>query len=252
MTGTPRATLVGGPTIVLHYAGLTIVTDPTFDPPGTYGSLEKTHGPAISRASIGPIDVVLLSHDQHADNLDHAGREMLAEATVVLSTTAAAGRIPAVKGLSRWEAVTVGEGAGAVTITAVPAQHGPKVLRLALGPATGFVLEAADWPTIYISGDNSSVAAARAVARRFPGIGAAVLFAGAAGVPASGPAKFTIDARRAIRIAHAMPGARIIPAHIDDWKHFREQREAFLAEFTRAGPAERLLVLERGRERALD
>ena len=74
---TVTAALVGGPTVVLRYAGLTIVTDPTFDPPGKLDGLTKTEGPAIEAADLPPIDLALVSHDHHADNL--AGGGLLAE-----------------------------------------------------------------------------------------------------------------------------------------------------------------------------
>ena len=76
---------VGGPTLVLDLAGLRVVTDPTFDPPGQHPIgdgrvLVKLAGPAVSTASLGAVDLVLLSHDQHPDNLDTAGRELLEQA----------------------------------------------------------------------------------------------------------------------------------------------------------------------------
>lgn len=68
---------VGGPTVVLRLGGLKILSDPTFDLPGEYPvgsrSLTKLSGPAIPAAALGPYDVVLLSHDQHPDNLDPPG-----------------------------------------------------------------------------------------------------------------------------------------------------------------------------------
>ena len=58
-----------------------ILTDPTFDPrAGKYAfgwgtSSTKTTGPAaLTPVEIGPVDVVLLSHAHHADNLDERGR----------------------------------------------------------------------------------------------------------------------------------------------------------------------------------
>src|SRR3989337_2406959 len=93
------ALLVGGPTLRFTYGGLRVLTDPTFDPPGDYDLgvvLHKLTGPALHPADLGPIDVVLLSHDQHPDNLDTAGREYLAGVPTVLSTPEAAGRIAGV------------------------------------------------------------------------------------------------------------------------------------------------------------
>jgi hypothetical protein len=67
-------------------AGWRLLTDPTFDPPGrrySFGwgsSSRKLTGPAVAAADLGPIDAVLLSHDHHGDNLDSAGRALVAHA----------------------------------------------------------------------------------------------------------------------------------------------------------------------------
>jgi hypothetical protein len=83
---------LGGPTALLELGGLRLLTDPTFDPPGDYPignrSLRKTSGAVVSPEDVGRVDAVLLSHDQHPDNLDHQGRDYLASAPLVLSTVA--------------------------------------------------------------------------------------------------------------------------------------------------------------------
>jgi L-ascorbate metabolism protein UlaG (beta-lactamase superfamily) len=95
---TLRARYIGGPTALLEYGGLRILTDPTFDAPGAYNvapgrKLTKTVGPAATPDEIGAIDVVLLSHDHHFDNLDHRGRDFLPRAQKVLTTVAGAARL---------------------------------------------------------------------------------------------------------------------------------------------------------------
>jgi L-ascorbate metabolism protein UlaG (beta-lactamase superfamily) len=106
-----RITYVGGPTALIELGGLVLLTDPTFDPAGsTYptatSTLRKQTPPALAASSIGPVDAVLLSHDHHADNLDAAGRALLPEAGVVLSTHAAAARLGArTVGRAPWEAL---------------------------------------------------------------------------------------------------------------------------------------------------
>src|SRR3954447_11071124 len=93
---------VGGPTLVLDLAGVRVVTDPTFDPPGPHPigdgrALVKLARPAVTAASLGAAALVLASHAQHPDNLDTAGREMLDSAGHVLSTPTAAGRLAGVE-----------------------------------------------------------------------------------------------------------------------------------------------------------
>jgi L-ascorbate metabolism protein UlaG (beta-lactamase superfamily) len=81
-----RIRTIGGPTVVVELAGVRLLVDPTFDEPRDYDLggrvLTKTHGPALAAADVGPLDAVLLSHDQHPDNLDLAGREVTAAAPV--------------------------------------------------------------------------------------------------------------------------------------------------------------------------
>jgi L-ascorbate metabolism protein UlaG (beta-lactamase superfamily) len=103
---TLTATLVGGPTAVLEYGGLRWLTDPALSPPGEYaGGLVKTTGPALQPEAV---DVVLLSHDHHSDNLDPAGREFLPQAGRVLTTVAGAERLGGnATGMEPWSAVEV-------------------------------------------------------------------------------------------------------------------------------------------------
>jgi L-ascorbate metabolism protein UlaG (beta-lactamase superfamily) len=90
-------TLIGGPTALIEIDGFRLLTDPTFDAPGDYPlphvTLEKLEGPAMSADAIGEIDAVLLSHDQHSDNLDHSGKAFLVKAKRVLTTEVGAKRL---------------------------------------------------------------------------------------------------------------------------------------------------------------
>ncbi|CQD21986.1 hypothetical protein BN000_05431 [Mycobacterium europaeum] len=85
--------VLGGPTTVVDIAGHRLVIDPTFDPPGVHSYLTKLTGPAVSAEALGRVDAVLISHDQHPDNLDDAGRRMALAAPLVLTHPGAAGRL---------------------------------------------------------------------------------------------------------------------------------------------------------------
>ena len=121
-------TLIGGPTALIEIDGLRLLTDPTFDAPGAYQlphvKLEKLSGPALGTEAIGDIDAVLLSHDQHADNLDHSGKDFLPRAKRVLTTIAGARRLGGhAEGLAPWASVELTGGAGhSLTVTATPAR----------------------------------------------------------------------------------------------------------------------------------
>ena len=232
MSTTTSVTYIGGPTVLLEYAGLRIVTDPTFDAPQVYtdedGSLEKTAGPGIQRADLGTVDLVLLSHHKHEDNLDYEGLELLATGVRTYSTPAAAMDLFGgnVVGLDPWETDAF-EG---VIVTAVPALHGPPGSERRLGTVTGFVLEFDDAPTVYVSGDNASLPLVEQIAERFPHIELAVLFAGAAQYPPL-PGPLTLSSVDAAAAARILGASTVVGVHFEDWTHFTEDRAALEAAF---------------------
>ncbi|WP_373426578.1 MBL fold metallo-hydrolase [Microbacterium trichothecenolyticum] len=129
-------------------------------------TLTKTTDSFLDPTQIGQIDAVLLSHDQHPDNLNRLGRKYVEDSTsVTLTTSLAASRLSGhCRGLRVWEQTRAGD----TTVTAVPAQHGPDGTEHLTGPVIGFVLESVDGRTVYISGDNASLAAVEDIAARFP------------------------------------------------------------------------------------
>ncbi|WP_336083481.1 MBL fold metallo-hydrolase [Nocardia sp. SSK8] len=236
---------IGGPTLRFRYAGLTWLTDPTFDEPGEYPgpvTLRKLSGPAVPLEDLGTVDVVLLSHDQHADNLDTAGRELLPRIETVLSTPDAAERIEGVRGMAPWETVTL----GAAAVTAVPALHGPPGCEPVSGAVTGFVLRAAGEPTVYVSGDNASVAVVARIVERVGPIDAAVLNIGAANVGRFGDSDVTLNARTAVAAAALLGDAMIVAVHAEGWAHFSESLDYLERAFAYADRAHQLYIPVRG------
>jgi L-ascorbate metabolism protein UlaG (beta-lactamase superfamily) len=245
-----KLTLVGGPTILIEIAGARLLTDPTFDPPSQYASkgivLEKKTGPALTTEAVSPIDAVLLSHDQHFDNLDHAGRAFLPNARRTFSTQAAAGRFgPLVTGMSPWETVTLEtKTGGRLHLTATPARHGPAGIEPIAGDVTGFLV-GVDRPgdAIYVTGDTVWYSGVAEVAKRFPPR-LVIVFAGAA--KPRGPFHVTMDNNDAIETAHAFPQARILAIHNSGWAHFTETQADAVQGFTTLGVRERLQTMDPG------
>jgi L-ascorbate metabolism protein UlaG (beta-lactamase superfamily) len=250
MTAACEVTWIGGPTVLLEYGGLTILTDPTFDDPGEYPdpdgtALVKTHGPGIAARNLPPVHLVLLSHHEHDDNLDRAGLDLVRSGIPTLTTPyAAAGLgLPNVRGLAPWESAT----ARGITVTAVPASHGPDDV---VGPVTGFLLEAVGLPKVYVSGDNSSLDDVTAVAARFAPVEIAVLFAGAARVPEI-DAALTLTSADAVGAARLLGAHRVVGVHTEDWAHFSENRAELEAAFAADGIADLLVPSPRGARVAL-
>ncbi|MFD4029476.1 MBL fold metallo-hydrolase [Streptomyces sp. NPDC058637] len=242
--------VLGGPTTLFEYGGLRFLTDPTFDGPGDYPgagpTLTKTAPAAADPAALGPIDVVLLSHDEHADNLDESGRALLADVPLTLTTPSGGLRLRGTaRGLADWEAVELNRpDGGTVTVTGVPAVHGPgarEKVEPITGQVVGFVLTGEGLPTVYVSGDNASLDAVRQVAERFGPVDTAVLFAGAPRLPVLFDGGLVVlDSAQAAQATEILGARRVVPAHHDSWAHFTEGRKELEAAFTAAGLADRL------------
>lgn len=226
----PKITLIGGPTALVEAGGFRLITDPTFDAPGEYvlpyTTLKKIEGPALTAEQVLPLDAVLLSHDQHSDNLDNSGRMLLAKVARTFTTIAGAKRLGgSSEGLAPWESCTITKPDGrAVRITATPARHGPAGIEPLSGDVIGFVVSFNDpmLRPIYITGDTVWFDGVAEVARRFRA-GIVLLFAGSAQV--RGPFHLTMDTNDAIETAHAFPDAVIVPVHHHGWAHFTQSAE---------------------------
>ena len=247
-----RLTYVGGPTALLEWRGLRLLTDPTFDPSGTSYelpayTLRKDQGPAIEVSAVGRVDAVLLSHDHHFDNLDHAGRSLLETADHVLTTAKGAQRLAkGAVGLTPWQQTGLQAPDGTtLLVTATPARHGPA--QADRGPVIGFVLAFADEPEqiVYVSGDTVFYDGVAEVARRFR-VRIAVLNLGAAQVAAAGNWPLTFTAAEAVEVARMMSDALIVPLHFEGWEHFTESRADVEQAFTEAGLTSRLLLPPHG------
>jgi len=243
-------TLIGGPTVLIEFDGLRFLTDPTFDPPGLYQEqpvrFEKTSGPALSIEEIGALDAVLLSHDQHLDNLDHSGRAMLPTVGTTFTTIAGATRLGGnAFGLAPFETRTfAGKNGKRIFITATPARHGPVGIEPYSGDVVGFAL-GVEQPgdLIYITGDTVWYQGTADVAHRFSPK-AVVLFTGAA--EPRGRFHMTMGSEDALEAAHAFPNATLMAVHNEGWVHFKESHDQLADSFSKLGVSSRLTTIMRG------
>jgi L-ascorbate metabolism protein UlaG (beta-lactamase superfamily) len=244
-------TLIGGPTALIELDGFRLLTDPTFDAPGAYQlphvKLEKLAGPALAASEIGDVDAVLLSRDQHSDNLDNGGRDFLAKARRVLTTEAGAKRLGGrAEGFAPWASTKLsGKNGHALTITATPARHGPAGIEPLSGDVIGFVVLSSERGSrpVYISGDTVWYDGVAEVAKRFD-CGVVLPFAGAA--QTRGPFHLTMDTNDTIETARAFADAVIVPVHTDGWAHFKQNAQDLRATFDALGFGPRLRLLEPG------
>ena len=238
-----RLTHIGGPTVLIEVEGWRLLTDPTFDSPGRsydfgWGSgSRKLAGPAIPAEELGPIDLVLLTHDHHDDNLDAAGRALLPSAGGVVTTLAGARRLGGhAVGLAPWSSTSFdAPGRPTLEVSATPCRHGPPLSRRIAGDVVGFALR---WDgrqdgVLWITGDTVLYDGVRQVAERLE-VDVALLHLGGVRFPVTGPVRYTMTARDAVELCGLVKPRVAIPIHYEGWKHFQQGRDEIEREFARA------------------
>jgi L-ascorbate metabolism protein UlaG (beta-lactamase superfamily) len=231
-----RLTHIGGPTVLVEIGGWRILSDPTFDPPGRrykfgWGTASnKVAGPARTIDELGPLDAVLLTHDHHADNLDDAGRALLDDVPVVITTTAGARRLGgSAIGLAPWETTVLAADGDRRTIdvVATPCRHGPPLSHPIVGDVIGFGLaeHVSARTALWISGDTVLFDGVREVADRLH-VDIALLHLGGVRFPISGPLHYTMTIDDGIELSRSIRPRVAIPVHYEGWSHFRQGRDA--------------------------
>jgi L-ascorbate metabolism protein UlaG (beta-lactamase superfamily) len=238
-----RLTHIGGPTLLIEVAGWRVLTDPTFDPPGrrySFGwgtSSRKVAGPALQPADLPAVDVVLLTHDHHADNLDDAGRAFLPSATEVVTTASGAGRLgDGARGLEPWGTTVLrAPGRPDLEVTATPARHGPPLSRPIAGDVIGFALrwEGQTDGVLWISGDTVMFRGLREVAQRLH-VDTAVLHLGGVRFPVTGPLRYSMTGRQAVALCGLLDARTVVPVHVEGWSHFAQDRAGVERDLSRA------------------
>ncbi|KQY37073.1 MULTISPECIES: MBL fold metallo-hydrolase [Nocardia] len=230
-----RITHIGGPTVLIEIDGWNILTDPTFDDPGQRydfalgTSSVKTIGPAIRVTDLPAIDVVLLSHDHHADNLDHRGRALLHTVPRVITTSSGSRRLGLAhaEAMVPWqETVLRAPGRASLRVTATPSRHGPPLSRVLVGENLGFAIQRPSQAqvAVWMSGDSVYFRGLEQVARRLD-VDIALLHIGAVRFGLTGPVKYTMDARDAARFIRLLGPRIALPVHYEGWSHFSESHD---------------------------
>lgn len=230
-----RLTRIGGPTILVEFDGWRILIDPTFDPPsGVYPfslgtSSVKTRGPSIDPSDLGRIDLVLLSHEHHADNLDTAGRALLPGVGHILTTREGARRLGLahVEGLAAGRTTTVrAPGKPTLRITATPARHGPPFSVPLVGPVVGFAVRREDAPRhdLWVTGDTVLTRRLRGIARGLS-VDVAIVNGGGVRFPITGRLRYSMTGADAVAFVGVLEPRVAVPAHYDGWSHFSDGEE---------------------------
>jgi L-ascorbate metabolism protein UlaG (beta-lactamase superfamily) len=247
---------VGTATVIVRFGGYTILTDPNFLHQGGHVHLgygltsTRLTQPAIQIQDLPPLDFIVLSH-YHGDHFDRLAEEQLDKSIPIITTLHAARHLARrgfrqTHGIRRWQAVDiVKEGAMPLRITAMPAQHGPGPVAIALPPVIGSLLEfGGENPfRLFISGDTLIHEAFRKIPSRVSDIHIALLYLGGTRVLGI---LVTMDAVQGVEAIRILQPETAIPIHYNDYTVFKSSLEDFQQAVKEAGFEDRVTYLKHG------
>jgi L-ascorbate metabolism protein UlaG (beta-lactamase superfamily) len=249
---------VGTATVILRYAGFTILTDPNFLHAGDhvhlgYGlSAKRLTNPAMELDELPPIDFCVLSH-YHGDHFDHVVEERLQKDLPIITTPEAAKKISekgftAAVALETWDSVIVDKNNSRVSITSMPGKHGPALADLMLPEVMGSMLEFQTANrtkvfSLYISGDTLVFDHLRDIPRRYPTIDLGLFHLGGTRIMGI---LLTMDAEQGVEAVRIINPREVIPIHYNDYEVFKSPLEDFQRAIEEAGLADRVTYLSHG------
>jgi L-ascorbate metabolism protein UlaG (beta-lactamase superfamily) len=235
---------VGTATVILRFAGYTILTDPNFLHQGEHAYLgmglrsRRRTQPSRDETNLPPIDMVVLSH-HHGDHFDRRAASGLSKDLPIVTEPHAARKLSE-QGFKRtvslrtWERQEFEKGGVRLTITALPGKHAPRALAPVIPPVMGSMLdfdERSRQPLrVYITGDTLMHDRLEEIPRRFPAIDLCLLHLGGTRILG---VLLTMDAAQGVELLQLVGPDVAIPIHFDDYPVFRSN----IADFQRAAAA---------------
>jgi len=249
---------IGNATVLIRYAGFTILTDPTFihkheQVPLGYGlHTTRLTDPAVEISELPPLDLIVLSHF-HGDHFDQVAERELEKALPIVTTPEAAHALGQ-RGfgntypLDPWASMSVAKGDAHLRITAMPGRHGPPLADLVLPDIMGSLLEfqasgAASLFRLYITGDTLVIDELQEIPRRYPEIDLALLHLGGTRVLGI---LVTMDGQQGVQLLRLVAPQHAIPIHYNDYDVFTSPLADFQQEVQAAGLEARVHYLRHG------
>jgi L-ascorbate metabolism protein UlaG (beta-lactamase superfamily) len=249
---------IGTATVIIRYAGFTILTDPNFLHAGDHVHLgygmtsERLTEPALNIEELPPLDFCVLSH-YHGDHFDQIAEERLDKDLFIISTAHATAELTARNfknpvPVETWDTVTFKKGDAQVKITALPGQHGPGAVDFFLPPVMGSMLEFGSVTgntalRLYISGDTLVHEELKEIPQRYPNIDLGLFHLG--GTMIMG-VMLTMDAEQGVEAVKLINPREAIPIHYNDYDVFKSPLEDFKRAAEAAGLGDRMRYLSHG------
>jgi L-ascorbate metabolism protein UlaG (beta-lactamase superfamily) len=243
-------TLVRSATLLVEFAGTTLLVDPMLSEPHALPPVENT-APEMNNPLVGlprPAEeivsaarLVLLTH-LHRDHFDPAAEELIGRETPILCQPANRATLVE-KGFRDVRGVESPVDVDGLTVKRVAARHSLGHHESELGPGSGFVLEAPGEPVLHIAGDCVWCPELAAVMDEHrPAV--IVVNGGAARFLDGGPISMTAD--DVIATARHAPFATLVAVHLESLNHCPMTRDELRRHLVAAGLADRVRIPDDG------
>jgi L-ascorbate metabolism protein UlaG (beta-lactamase superfamily) len=223
---------VGNATVILRYAGFTILIDPNFLHRGD--PIHLGHGMTATRRidravelEAPPLDFVLLSR-MHEDHFDREVERKLDRSLPIITTPQAAADLAsmgfrAAKALNTWDPLTVTKGNSRVRVRAMPGAHASGAVAHMMPPVMGSLLEFENARgevafRLFITGDTVVIDELKEIPRRFSDIDLALLHLGT--TTFFGLLMVTMDPKQGVEVIRLVKPKTAIPIHYDGYTAF--------------------------------
>ncbi len=255
---------IGNATVLIRYAGFTILTDPTFIHMHEkvhlgYGlSTTRLTNPAIDIKDLPPLDFVILSHF-HGDHFDQVAIRELDKSLPIITTPHGADELKAhgfnsPEKLETWESIFYVKGDIHLKITSTPGRHGPLPVSVYLPQVMGSVL---DFQTkqgrhlfrIYITGDTMVFDDIKDIPKRYPNIDLALIHLGGTMIMGI---MVTMDSKEGLKMFKIIDPKKAIPIHYNDYDVFESPLEDFQRKVKEDGIEDRICYLSHGESYAFE
>lgn len=254
-------------TAVVEIDDVKFITDPIFDEaPRDYdlshlagmepGEVVLTvkEGPHLSIKQLPVIDCILLSHEDHVDNLDETGRQLLLGRRVITTPDGAKNLsdYPGVSSLQPWQTLKFRLAGEEWSVTGVPCVHVPG------GEVTGFLLHKESFgispdgrPNVfYFSGDTVLLEDEFKKLREQHHVVVALVNLGQAMSPnpesPTGFTQITMGGTDAVRMCEILEADLVVPMHFESWTHFTQDGKALKEVFDAGGISDKVKWLTSG------
>lgn len=239
--------LMRNATLKIQYVDKVLLVDPMLSPKHSFMSFVepgKDLNPTIDlpvsiEEVIEGVDAVLLTH-LHPDHFDQKAIEVLAKdlpffvqaSDKEMVEKAAFTNVEAVESMVNYEQIT---------ILRTDGKHGPDKLLPTLGIVSGFVLQAENWPTLYIVGDCLWD---ETIEQQIEKYNPDIIITNSGGAIFMGQDRILMDEEETLKVARKAPQAQIIATHIEALDHCQVTRDTLAKAATEANVA--ILIPEDG------